>query len=157
MASELDPVVSPDGTKIAFTRCQYVDSALTSVLYVMKRVAPEWTRRRPIRLAFNASDPEWSPDNTKTAFRRNLPGDNGQRFNAEIYVMNADGSHKTNLTRNAAWNDAPTFSRDGEQIAFKSNRDGDYDVWRMSTDGFAPTQLTNDSAYEGEPAWQPLP
>ena len=153
----MDPVVSPDGTKIAFTRYEYVDSALTSVLYVMKRVAPEWTRRRPIRLAFNASDPDWSADSTKIAFRRNLPGDNGQRFNAEIYVMNADGSHKTNLTRNAAWNDAPTFSRDGEQIAFKSNRDGDYDVWRMSTGGSALTQLTNDPAYEGEPAWQPLP
>ena len=94
-ANEQDAVVSPDGTKIAFTRYEYVDSTLTSVLYVMKRVAPKWTRVRPTRLAYDASNPDWSPDGTKIAFVRNpfrLPGNTG------LFVMNADGTSQTRIT-----------------------------------------------------------
>ena len=42
------------------------------------------------------SGPAWSPDGKKIVFTSNRDG------NSEIYVMNADGSGQTNLTRNGA-------------------------------------------------------
>jgi len=38
--------------------------------------------------------------------------------NSEIYVMNADGSFPTNLTRNIAIDVQPSWSPDGQRIAF---------------------------------------
>ena len=41
--------------------------------------------------------------------------------NHEIYVMNADGSGQTNLTKSPATdNSFPVWSRDGKQIGFTS-------------------------------------
>ena len=40
--------------------------------------------------------PKWSCDGTKIFFESNRDG------NPEIYVMNADGSGQTNLTKNSA-------------------------------------------------------
>jgi Tol biopolymer transport system component len=40
--------------------------------------------------------PAWSPDGTKIAF------DSMRDGNAEIYIMNADGSAQTRITQNSA-------------------------------------------------------
>jgi Tol biopolymer transport system component len=44
--------------------------------------------------------------------------------NHNIYVMNADGSGQTRLTRNAAPDFSPAWSPDGTRIVFQSNREG---------------------------------
>ena len=64
----------------------------------------------------------------------------------EIWVMNADGSGKTNLTRHdgAKISDLdPSWSPDGDQIAFASDPGGDQQIWLMNADGSNPHQLTN--------------
>ena len=77
--------------------------------------------------------------------------------------MNANGSGKTNLTRNAAWDAAPAFSPDGKYIAFSSNRadaQGRSDIWKMGADGSNPTRLTSvttDEFVNAASDWQPLP
>src|SRR5215203_1605780 len=55
--------------------------------------------------------------------------------NAEIYVMNSDGSNQINLTNNSADDSGPSFSSDGTKIAFNSNRDGNYEIYVMNSDG----------------------
>ena len=47
--------------------------------------------------------PVWSADGTKIAFESNRDG------NSEIYVMNADGSEQTNITRNPAADTLPSW------------------------------------------------
>jgi Tol biopolymer transport system component len=60
--------------------------------------------------------PAWSPDGRRIAFVSRRDG------NSEVYVMNADGSGKRNLTRTRANDDSPTWSRDGRRIAFLRER-----------------------------------
>jgi len=40
----------------------------------------------------------------------------------EIYVMNADGTEQTRLTNDPALDSSPSWSPDGQKIAFLSNR-----------------------------------
>ncbi|UCE97775.1 MAG: PD40 domain-containing protein, partial [Dehalococcoidia bacterium] len=41
------------------------------------------------------------------------------------------------------------------QIAFSSNRDGDYDIYTVKSDGSGLLQLTDDSATDMAPDWSP--
>ena len=75
--------------------------------------------------------------------------------NAEIYVMNADGSDQTNLINDPAVDSAPTWSPDGAKIAFYSDRDGNGEIYVMNADGSDQTNLTNDPEDDWAPAWSP--
>jgi Tol biopolymer transport system component len=158
--SESDPAVSPDGTRIAFAR--YDPDSLRYDVYVMK-AEPQSPTNRPKRLTAGlrgprgSSGPDWSPDGTQITFSTDRDG------NTEIFVMNANGSGKTNLTRNAASDGGPVFSPDGKYIAFSSDRadaQGRRDIWKMGADGSNPTRLTSvttDEFVNASPDWQPLP
>jgi TolB protein len=54
--------------------------------------------------AFSA-DPMWSPDGSQIAFRQHAGG------NADIYVMNSDGSGVKQLTTHPAHDDNPAWAR----------------------------------------------
>ncbi len=52
----------------------------------------------------------------------------------------------------------PAFSPDRTRIAFSSNRgdrDGNFDLFVMDTDGGSVRRLTNERGADGEPAWTP--
>ncbi len=69
--------------------------------------------------------------------------------------MDADGSNVARLTNDPAEDWAAAWSPDGRFIAFTSNRDGDYHLFRMDADGSNVTQLTSGSATDYEPAYSP--
>jgi TolB protein len=158
---ESDPVVSPDGTKIAFMG--YRPASGRHQVYVM-RAEPRSPTNRPQGLTSGPRQgygPDWSPDGQQIAFSRHLPTADG---NAEIFVMDADGTNKRRLTRNPAYDSDPAFSPDGKQIAFLSTRSAPdrlvanfSDIWKMNADGSDPTQVTADFFSEIGPDWQPLP
>ncbi|MDQ4128945.1 MAG: hypothetical protein M3151_13530, partial [Actinomycetota bacterium] len=151
--ADRQPVVSPDGKRIAFASDRDGDFDI----YVMK-TAPEGRRNRPVNLTDNASfdfAPDWSPDGETIAF---AGGSQGAR---EIYVTKAvprGAGPPQNLTSNVADDSDPTWSADGEMIAFASDRSGDGEIWRMRADGTDPTNLTNSPNSEDlQPSWLPLP
>src|SRR5207245_9594516 len=55
--------------------------------------------------------------------------------NADIYVMNADGSSPTRLTNNPAADLDPAWPPDRTKIAFASNPDGNYPINVLHADG----------------------
>jgi Tol biopolymer transport system component len=59
----------------------------------------------------------------------------------QLWVMNADGTGKKNLTDSPGDGD-PAVSRNGRYIVFTSARDGVVSIWRMDIDGGNPKQLT---------------
>ena len=73
----------------------------------------------------------------------------------DIWVIAADGSVPTRLTTHPASDRSPRFSPDGAQIAFSSNRDGDFEIYVMSAlGGDVAQQLTfNEGEQDRFPSW----
>ena len=143
------PVVSPDGATVSFLSTR--DGTLE--IYTMDPDGANETR-----LTHNdKGDDEnvsWSPDGRRIAHTSyHLIPLNEASQAAEIYVMNADGSDRTRLTDNDAWDSQPAFSPDGAQIAFASARDGNYEIYLMSADGSDPVNLTNHESRDMRPRW----
>ena len=88
----------------------------------------------------SASDPAFSPDGSRIAFVSLRDG------NAEIYVMNADGTGATRVTNDPQPDGRPAFSPDGQALVFHSARTaGKQQIWTVNLDGTGLTQLTRDS------------
>ena len=68
----------------------------------------------------------------------------GEEIN--VFSMNEDGSGEKQLTAGAGVNISPVASPDGKNIVFISNRNGSYELWRMSPDGKNLFRLTEYAA-----------
>jgi Ca2+-binding RTX toxin-like protein len=89
-----------------------------------------------------SSDPAWSPDGLKIAYSHYDGAD------SDIWVMNADGSGKQNLTDSSSNDERrPSFNFQGDRITFDffDYEEGDLDVGVISATGGGITNLTPDS------------
>jgi len=77
----------------------------------------------------------------------------------DIYIMDADGSNKTQITHNSAANFAPFFFPDGKRILFCSNIDDpqgrNFDVYAINIDGTNLEKITNCPEFDGFPMFSP--
>ena len=72
----------------------------------------------------------------------------------DIWIADAQGKQKIQLTENAANNTLPTISSDGRTIVFVSTRDGKQHLWRMDADGSHAQRLT-DGEQDLSPVFTP--
>lgn len=76
--------------------------------------------------------------------------------NADIFLMNPDGSGVVNLTNHPAQDIDPAWSPDGGRIAFGSNRGGGCNnLFAMNADGTGVTRLTTGTLCDNRPSWSP--
>jgi TolB protein len=77
----------------------------------------------------------------------------------EIWVMNADGSNKRQVTHNGKANFAPYFFPDGKRIIFASNMDDpkgrNFDLYKINVDGTALERITYNDTFDGFPMFSP--
>ncbi len=86
------------------------------------------------------------------AYQAREPGDD-RWF---LQVMSADGTHHTRLAEGQGeFLSPPSWSPDGADLAFASDREGHDDIWVIDIDGGHLTNLTNDEARDHSPAWSP--
>ena len=144
------PVWSPDGRKVAFASAdrQPWDGGNFD-LYVTN--ADGSGQRRLTRDAASDNGPAWSPDGRKIAFTRaSPPGEGSGRPQADVYVINVDGSGERNLTDDAV-SGGPVWSPDGQKIAFTSWRDASglwgSSIYVMNADGSGQRRLTRDAGF----------
>jgi Tol biopolymer transport system component len=113
----------------------------------------------------NTTSAKSSGSPNQSAWAGTFPGPNGQIAfssnrdgNFEIYTMSEDGSDETRLTDEDANDFDPSWSPDGDKIAFVSFRDGsnNMEIYVMDADGSDQARLTdNDDALDREPSWSP--
>lgn len=148
-SSDADHQLSPDGTRLAFTRYSEVDSS--SDLFVAETDGSDERL-----LVEDASTPAWSPDGTRIAYLSLDPFAGG----ATINVIDLAGGEPIELAEDAL---APRWSLDGERIAFMS-----VDVTRfnqptippselriVNADGTGLETLAEGSPFADRPAWSP--
>ena len=74
--------------------------------------------------------------------------------NAEIYVMNTDGSEQTRLTNSEFRDISPSWSPDGTRIVYSSGKDV-HEIYTINADGSDLVQLTDGLAWNDTPSWSP--
>jgi serine/threonine protein kinase len=143
-AVEDDPAWSPDGRRLAFWSRR--DGA--QQIYVLDPANPAapWTRLTSAPVS--AADPVFSPDGKRIAYTHGRA--DGQ---ADIWVMNADGSDAKPLTGDSAHEMDPTWSPGGTWIAYTRGPVAEPRVWAVRADGTGARAVTSGSRREGHPAW----
>jgi Tol biopolymer transport system component len=156
-AEEDFPVLSPDGTRIAYRSNGIQDSNPEGDYEVYVMNASDGSGQKNLTdNQYVDEPPRFSPDGQKIVYASA----------GEVYVMNAsDGSGKTNLSQNGpnVSDYSPRFSPDGRQVVYTSigdseyNPEGDYEVYVVNADGSNQKNLTNTDwpIMDRSPAFSP--
>jgi hypothetical protein len=180
----LYPSFSPDGAQVVFQRNSNIfimnndGTNLHQVTNTGQDASPAWSPNVP-KIAFashrtgrwqiftmnedgtsqtnisnsSANDtlPAWSFNGGSLAFTRAplaVPVE-------KIWTMNTTGTSQTQITTGVGNDERPTFSPDNASIAFSTDRDGNWEIYKIPSSGGTATRLTNNPAADTNPAWAP--
>jgi dipeptidyl aminopeptidase/acylaminoacyl peptidase len=118
------------------------------------------SRITPSRAVFELpalSAAQISPAGDRIAWVRTQVNKETGKSESQIWLANADGSGKRQLTQVGTGNSQPTWSPDGATIAYVSRRDGDHPVAiaLLGFDGGESKVLTTHSGAVTNLAWSP--
>jgi TolB protein len=143
----IEPAVSADGTKIAFTSYYH----LTPDIFVFS-VEPSRDLRFYNQSASVNSSPSFSPDGKKIIYSSSAPGSRCCR----IFTSNLDGTGFKPITSLAAIDTEPKINpKTGNDVVFTSGRSGPQQIYKMSMEGTDVERLSDGSGEAGNPSWNP--
>ena len=166
---DAEATVSPNGKKIVFTSMRDGDLDL----YVMDTDGKN-VKRLTNELGYDGGA-FFSPDGKQIVYRSYHPKTDAQiaRYkqrlsenliepnNFEVWVMNADGTNKRQVTKLGAASFAPFFTPDGKRIIFCTNyfatdaRKRNFDLALINLDGTGLERITFEETFDGFPMFSP--
>ena len=167
---DAEATISPDGKTIVWTSVKDGDLDL----YTMNLDGTN-VRRLTDDMGYDGGA-FFSPDSTRIVYRAAHPSDPAevakyrdllaQRLvepgQLEIFVINADGSHKQQVTSNGASNFSPYFHPDGKRIIFSSNLETrgeggrpSFHLYLVRDDGTGVERLTTEGHFNSFPMFSP--
>ena len=147
-APDVDPAINVSGSLMTFLSGR----PGKAMIYTLDPKGTEKSIKRISYVGKYNATPRFSPDGKEIAFSSWL--DN--RF--DIFRINADGTGLSRLTKNFGSNEDPTYSNDGEFIAFSSLRvlsktKATQGVYVMNKDGEILGELTKNFGNCITPRW----
>ena len=94
--------------------------------------------------------PRFSPDGQRVVL--SLLQDNGS---ANLYTMDLRSRAVTRLTNSTAIDTSASYSPDGSQVAFESDRGGKQQIYVMSAGGSEPNRISFGDGSYSTPVWSP--
>jgi Tol biopolymer transport system component len=171
-ASDVSPVISPDGTRLVFTR--QVDGAPDQIFAVnvdgsgLQQIVASHC---PDVCGDAVEGSGWSPDGRTLAFTRAIfHGKSAHPTNIELWLMNADGSAARRLThatvepgngQPGAQDDYASWSPDGKRVSFThwvhatAGELNQFVVNTIKPDGTDLRPVTPNDVQGGEAVWSP--
>ena len=164
---DAEATISPLGDRIVFTSTRDGDLDIYSMNLDGSDVV-----RLTDEIGYDGG-PFYSPDGSKIIYRAHHPSDAAEiedyqalladglirPSKLEIFVMNADGSDKRQITDLDAAAFAPFFHPSGEKIIFASNygdpNGREFDLWMVDLDGGNLERITYSEGFDGFPMWSP--
>lgn len=166
---DAEATVSPDGKKIVFTSTRDGDLDLYSM-----NVDGTDVMRLTDQLGYDGGA-FYSPDSKSICYRASHPVEQGasDRYTMllgqglvepralELWVMDADGSNKRQVTNNGKANFCPYFTPDGKHLIFSSNhgdpdpKGREFDLYLVSIAGGEATRVTYSAEFDGFPMFSP--
>jgi Tol biopolymer transport system component len=130
---DTSPTWSPDGRTILFAERCANNADLVEI-------APDGTNLHRFVTPTGAFDPAWSADGARIAY---AGWDLDHRYDVDIWVMNADGTHPRDIIDTGTNDTGPTWSPDGSRIAFTAaTTEDNADVFIANADGSGARNLT---------------
>ncbi len=164
---DAEATISVDGRKIVFTSMRDGDLDIYTMDASGKNV-----RRLTTALGYDGG-PFFSRDGKQIVYRAYHPQTPEQiaRYKQklaenvieptvfELWVMNADGTNKRQVTRLGAASFAPFFFPDGKRIIFASNMNDpkgrNFDLYMVNADGTGLERITYEETFDGFPMFSP--
>ena len=164
---DAETTITLDGKKLVFTSLRSGDLDIYTMDANGKNV-----RQLTHELGYDGG-PFWSYDGKQIVYRAYHPQTDKEKadylnllkqnlirpITLEIWVMNADGSGKRQVTRNGKANFGPYFFPDGKRIIFASNMDDargrNFDLYKINVDGSGLERITFNDTFDGFPMFSP--
>jgi uncharacterized repeat protein (TIGR01451 family) len=142
-AEESNFIWSPDGSKLGFLSYDFTDFSISFCVMdadgsnrtVLTNVSGEYINSYA-----------WSPDSNKLIFSASSYSNNTST--SEVFVINADGTGRVNVSGTDGYNTEPAWSPDGTQISFTrahyfSNSPSTSDIYVADADGTNQVQIAH--------------
>lgn len=164
---DAEATLSPDGQTLVFTSTRDGDLDIYTMAVDGSNV-----RRLTETVGYDGG-PFFSPDGSMIVYRAWHPQDSAgladyqallasglvRPSRMELWVMNADGSGRRQVTQLGGANFAPFFHPDGRRIIFASNHQDpsarNFDLFMMGIDGEGLVQITTNGTFDGFPMFSP--
>jgi TolB protein len=96
-------------------------------------------------------EPSYSPSGKKIAYS----GEDGANADYEIYIINAGGGNKLQLTNNGTDDAWPSYSPSGKKIAYtgEDGANADWEIYTIKSGGGGKFNVTDNATDNYGPSW----
>jgi Tol biopolymer transport system component len=152
LEQDLDPVWSPDGSRIAFVRTEGFPDHGSDIFIIDPDAGSDALRRVTNRPAPDYA-PTWSPDGFRIAFacRAGVAFDDPDH----LCVVGANGTWLDTIVADELYGPDPEWSPVSDQIAYVCTTDLGSGICVVESDGSGHTVLAGGDGPHSSPAWAP--